>query len=88
MKLVTVPEMQAVEREANEQGLTYDKMMENAGQGLGNIIASEYDYLETKKVLGLVGSGNNGGDTLVAFNISGKARLGCYSLYCATSTRK
>ena len=66
MKLVTVPEMQAVEREANEQGLTYDKMMENAGQGLGNIIASEYDYLETKKVLGLVGSGNNGGDTLVA----------------------
>ena len=34
MKLVTVSQMQAIEKEADAGGLTYDQMMENAGQGL------------------------------------------------------
>jgi hypothetical protein len=33
MKLVTVSQMQAMEKEANASGLTYDQMMQNAGQG-------------------------------------------------------
>ena len=66
MKLVTVAEMQAVEREADANGLTYDMMMENAGDGLAKVVGSEFGELKGGGILGLVGSGNNGGDTLVA----------------------
>src|SRR5574341_499153 len=66
MKLVTVSQMQAIEKEADASGLTYDQMMENAGQGLADIIlALFFDDVEPEAV-GLVGPGNNGGDTLVA----------------------
>ncbi len=68
MKLVTVSQMQAIEKEADAGGLTYDQMMENAGQGLADIILEIFDddsQSETEAV-GLVGPGNNGGDTLVA----------------------
>ena len=41
--------------------------MENAGRNLGKVIADRYGFLnERSGALGLVGSGNNGGDTLVA----------------------
>ncbi len=66
MKLVTVPEMQAIEKEANAKGLSYEMMMENAGKGLAEIVMDHYGDLQEEGVLGLVGSGNNGGDTLVA----------------------
>ena len=66
MKLVTVAEMQAIEREANDRGWTYAQMMEKAGLGLAEIVQSFYGYEEPQAVLGLVGSGNNGGDTLIA----------------------
>ena len=38
MKLVTVSQMQSIEKEANARGLTFDQMMENAGRGLADII--------------------------------------------------
>jgi NAD(P)H-hydrate epimerase len=66
MKLVSVAEMQAIEREANAHGITYAVMMENAGRGLADVVSEEYGFLQEGGVLGLVGSGNNGGDTLVA----------------------
>jgi hydroxyethylthiazole kinase-like uncharacterized protein yjeF len=66
MKLVSVAEMLAIEREADATGLTYGKMMENAGQGLADVVRQEFVSLPDPSVLGLVGSGNNGGDTLVA----------------------
>ena len=66
MKLVTVSQMQAVEKEADSNGLTYDQMMENAGQGLADVVLDLFiDEIEPEAV-GLVGPGNNGGDTLVA----------------------
>ncbi len=68
MKLVTVAEMISIEREANAQGLTYETMMENAGRGLAELLLEEYCDLKDEGVLGLVGSGNNGGDTLVALS--------------------
>ncbi|HEX9333068.1 MAG TPA: NAD(P)H-hydrate dehydratase [Anaerolineales bacterium] len=68
MKLVTVSQMQAIEKEADASGLTYDQMMENAGQGLANIILSLYIGEAESEVVGLVGPGNNGGDTLVAMS--------------------
>jgi hydroxyethylthiazole kinase-like uncharacterized protein yjeF len=66
MKLVSVAEMLTIEREADASGLTYEKMMENAGQGLAEAVQQAYGHLPNQSVLGLVGSGNNGGDTLVA----------------------
>jgi len=66
MKYVTVSQIQAIEREANDTSLSYAQMMENAGRGLAEVILDDYGYLEDQGVLGLVGSGNNGGDTLVA----------------------
>ena len=67
MKLVTVPEMLAIEKEADANGLSYAEMMENAGAGLADVILELfYDDGEGLSAFGLVGSGNNGGDTLVA----------------------
>lgn len=66
MKLVTVDEMIAIEQEADSRDLTYKRMMENAGLGLARVIDEEYQIYAGEGVLGLVGSGNNGGDTLVA----------------------
>jgi NAD(P)H-hydrate epimerase len=69
MKLVTVPEMRAIEQEADANGLTYEKMMENAGYNLSREVlklAYAQEEEEEIQVLGLVGPGNNGGDTLVA----------------------
>ncbi len=67
MKLVTVNEMRAIEQEADANGLTYAKMMENAGKGLADEIeALAYSVDEEREVFALVGPGNNGGDALVA----------------------
>jgi hydroxyethylthiazole kinase-like uncharacterized protein yjeF len=69
MKLVTVSQMQAIEKEADASGLSYDQMMENAGQGLADILLSLYVENEGLEAIGLVGPGNNGGDTLVALSV-------------------
>ena len=68
MKLVTISQMQAIEKEADANGLTYERMMENAGQGLADVIFDLYEGDEgaQKEIVGLVGPGNNGGDTLIA----------------------
>jgi NAD(P)H-hydrate epimerase len=66
MKYVSVAEMQAIERQADASGLSYAQMMENAGRGLAEAVLEQYGYLADEGALGLVGSGNNGGDTLVA----------------------
>jgi len=66
MKLVTVTQMQAIEKEADANGLTFDQMMENAGQGLADVVLDLFSDEIEPEVLGLVGPGNNGGDTLVA----------------------
>ena len=74
MKLVTVSEMREIEQEANAGGLTFDLMMQNAGRGLAKVVETSYSHSTDKLVLGLVGSGNNGGDTLVA--LAALARAG------------
>ncbi len=69
MKLVTIPQMHLIEQEADGNGLNYEKMMENAGYNLSREVlrlAYAQEDEEEIQVLGLVGPGNNGGDTLVA----------------------
>jgi hydroxyethylthiazole kinase-like uncharacterized protein yjeF len=69
MKLVSVSEMKSIEREADSSGLTYDQMMENAGRGLAEVIQDLPIEESDREVFGLVGPGNNGGDTLVALTL-------------------
>jgi len=66
MKLVSVTQMRAVEQEADNRGLSYAQMMENAGLGLADFIIDSLGDEGEQPVAGLVGPGNNGGDTLVA----------------------
>jgi hydroxyethylthiazole kinase-like uncharacterized protein yjeF len=66
VKLFSVKEMKALEKEANDSGLTYEMMMENAGEGIAKEIVLAYSQLINKNVVAIVGSGNNGGDALVA----------------------
>jgi NAD(P)H-hydrate epimerase len=66
MKLVTVAEMRTIEEEADANGLTYSKMMENAGHGLAQEIQVLAYSTDGREILALVGPGNNGGDALVA----------------------
>lgn len=72
-KLVSVAQMRQIEAEANERGLTYDQMMQNAGEAVARtVLRLEKEHRPQEwwhtppSALGLVGSGNNGGDTLVA----------------------
>lgn len=66
MKLVTVSQMIAIEKQANANGLAYAEMMHNAGVGLAKIVHEIGRENNWHTVTGLVGAGNNGGDTLIA----------------------
>lgn len=68
VKLYSVAEMKALEKEANERGLSYEMMMENAGKGIAKEIETSYSHLLNKKIIALIGTGNNGGDALVALS--------------------
>lgn len=68
VKLFTVSEMLALEKEANTSGLPYAEMMENAGKGIAEEIVKSFPEIKNKKIFALVGSGNNGGDALVALS--------------------
>lgn len=86
MKLVTVAEMRAIEKEADASGLSYAQMMENAGLGLADVVDRLFGSSENQRVVvGLVGTGNNGGDTLVA--LAALALAGWKALACLVRDR-
>lgn len=66
MKLVSVSQMIVLEKQADANGLSLATMMHNAGVGIAKMVHELGQQKNWKKVIGLVGSGNNGGDTLVA----------------------
>ncbi len=65
MKIFTVAQMIAAEKAANIAGTSYAQMMERAGKAVAQAILKHLPVAE-KNILILVGSGNNGGDGLVA----------------------
>lgn len=73
MLVATVDQMRALEKSADERGHSYTKMMELAGKGIAEFIdarfCAEFEEDADRSILGLVGSGNNGGDTLIALHI-------------------
>ena len=61
---VTAAQMKELERKASEAGLSYEDMMENAGQAAARILLERLPGLRTAAVV--CGRGNNGGDGFVA----------------------
>lgn len=66
MKVVTTAEMRRIEQKANAAGHSFATMMENAGRLTAQAIEERATPIETKRVVVLIGPGNNGGDGLVA----------------------
>ena len=66
IKIVTVAEMKAIEAAGDQAGLSYAMMMDSAGQAVAEHILARVSDLAEQKVVVLCGSGNNGGDGLVA----------------------
>ena len=64
-KILTVEQMRALEAAVDASGLTYAQMMENAGSAVAKEILTRWTDLAGKRVVILVGAGNNGGDGLV-----------------------
>ena len=63
MKLVTVADMQRLERES---GVPVQQLMENAGLAVAQEAWLMLGEIAERRILVLVGPGNNGGDGLVA----------------------
>ncbi len=61
-RLVSVAEMQAIEKASDARGHSFAAMMERAGRAVAETILARYG---TQSILVLVGPGNNGGDGLV-----------------------
>src|SRR3990170_3133676 len=66
MKLVTAAEMRALEQAAFAGGATAAGLMENAGRAVAEAVRDHLGGVRARRVLVLVGPGNNGGDGLVA----------------------
>ena len=64
--ILRVEQVVSIERAANEAGLPYEEMMERAGWRIAEALQARQPNLAGKRVVVLVGSGNNGGDGLVA----------------------
>jgi NAD(P)H-hydrate epimerase len=78
-KVITVEKSRELEQLANQGGLPYDTMMENAGRGTAEAIRLRAGA-RNRRVVILVGPGNNGGDGLVAAHYLNEmgARVNCY----------
>ena len=67
MKVVTTDEMRRIEKAADAGGLSFATMMENAGRAVAEACQRDLGMEPgDRRVLVLVGPGNNGGDGLVA----------------------
>ena len=66
MKVVTVDQMQEIERRAATSGLTVETLMENAGRAIAEEVKKNVGNVAGQRILILIGPGNNGGDGLVA----------------------
>jgi NAD(P)H-hydrate epimerase len=79
IKIITVEKSRYLETKTNEGGTSFAEMMERAGRGTARAIQRRIGA-RGKRVLILVGPGNNGGDGLVAAHYLWEmgARVTCY----------
>ena len=81
MKLVTVSQMRGIEQAADANGVSYARLMQNAGRGLAEIVHALEQENGWDEVTGLVGKGNNGGDTIVALTWLAEAGWGTHAYF-------
>jgi NAD(P)H-hydrate epimerase len=81
-KMYTVAQIRQLESEAYAAGMSYEAMMENAGQLLAQRIQAVQIRKTDSRVTFLIGAGNNGGDGLVAVRLVAQsgALVRCYLL--------
>ena len=65
MKILTVDQMKTEERLSDEMGVTYQRLMENAGCAAAAFIRRTLSNVAGRNFMIFCGSGNNGGDGLV-----------------------
>ena len=65
-RIVSVEQMRAIETEADRKGMSFDRMMDRAGEAVFARAVEQFGPVSGKRVVVLCGSGNNGGDGLVA----------------------
>ena len=66
MRLISVNGIKELEKKADESGFTYAEMMQVAGKGIAAYLDQRYKANGFETALGLLGKGNNGGDTIIA----------------------
>lgn len=72
MRVLTSEQMKQAERHADEAGVSYRQLMENAGAAAVRLVESRVSPVG-REVLIFVGSGNNGGDGYVAARLLSQA---------------
>ena len=82
MKLVTSAQMRALELRAVNAGVSLDDLMAAAGLAVAQEAWMQLGHLEGRRIVVLVGPGNNGGDGLVAARhlAEWSADVRCYAL--------
>ena len=81
-KIVSVAEMKVIEAAADQAGVTFAMMMEAAGRSVAQQVLTRLDDPAAHKVVVICGTGNNGGDGLVAAFHLAEAGAGV-AVYCA-----
>ncbi len=66
MKVVTADQMRQIDQECGNIGLPTNVLMENAGKAVAEEVRRILGTIDQKRILILIGPGNNGGDGLVA----------------------
>lgn len=64
--ILSTQEIKALETAADAQGISYLRLMENAGSACAKAIRTRFDSTDKRKVIVLCGKGKNGGDGFVA----------------------
>lgn len=84
IKVVSVAEMTAIDAATDAAGVSFDQMVENAGRGVADVIMDLLGgAFEGRRVVVLVGPGNNGSDGLVAARLLAQEtplEVSCYLL--------
>ena len=66
MKVVTIAQMRALEEHAFQEGMSSPMLMERAGLETARGVRDQLGGAAGRRIVVLVGPGNNGGDALVA----------------------
>jgi NAD(P)H-hydrate epimerase len=65
VRILSLQQIKQVEETANENGITYLRLMENAGSACAKIIRNKFDDTGLKNAVIVCGKGKNGGDGFV-----------------------